>query len=809
MPRRRIVRSLRAGLACALIAAALGCGSDESDSTAARESDGSRPAASVPVPSSTNENANASTSASTGFTGSATCVACHAEQAASWERSQHRVAMAFATPESVKAPFAGESIREGGGTVSFGRQGRAFVVARDRAARGRIGPEATRDEEALRVSATFGVEPLQQYLLDAVEGRVQVLPWAWDTRPKAEGGQRWLNLYPEATLDPTDPLHFSRPAQNWNHVCADCHVTAYRKRFAAERNQFESRWEELGVGCESCHGPGQEHVRWAAAREGEAPTPTDAGAPDSSPPSRASMGLAAQLDERVGVTWSIDPATGNGVRSVPRTTSRELDVCAPCHARRSAITEAYVAGEPFLDHYRPVLLDAGLYYADGQQRDEVFSWGSFLQSRMHAKGVTCSDCHEPHSGELRAEGNALCAQCHAPTKYATPKHHHHAVDSPGSACVACHMPTTTYMQVDPRHDHSLRVPRPDQARALGLPDACSRCHGENRAAWADRVVRGWLGRPAQGLAGGGAEAIQASETGALDAAPRLRRLATDASQPPIVRATALARLDASQSARSAELLAVAARDADPLVRLGALEGLASAPEPVRVRAAAGLLEDPRRAVRFEAVRVLAPVTRSLSAPAKAAFERAAAEYVAALQRDADRAEARTQLGLFLAERGDVEGARRELTAAIALEPAFEAAHADLADLERAVGRDDEAIRILDAGLARLPESAALHHARGLARVRLGRTEAALEDLARAVALDPGSARFAYVQAVALHSSGQVERAIGLLERVAEAQPGDVAVREALVSFLEGAGRVAAAVPHREALGAMAAAESGG
>jgi tetratricopeptide (TPR) repeat protein len=763
----------------------------------------------VPVPSSTNENANASTSASTGFTGSATCVACHAEQAASWERSQHRVAMAFATPESVKAPFAGESIREGGGTVSFGRQGRAFVVARDRAARGRIGPEATRDEEALRVSATFGVEPLQQYLLDAVEGRVQVLPWAWDTRPKAEGGQRWLNLYPEATLDPTDPLHFSRPAQNWNHVCADCHVTAYRKRFAAERNQFESRWEELGVGCESCHGPGQEHVRWAAAREGEAPTPTDAGAPDSSPPSRASMGLAAQLDERVGVTWSIDPATGNGVRSVPRTTSRELDVCAPCHARRSAITEAYVAGEPFLDHYRPVLLDAGLYYADGQQRDEVFSWGSFLQSRMHAKGVTCSDCHEPHSGELRAEGNALCAQCHAPTKYATPKHHHHAVDSPGSACVACHMPTTTYMQVDPRHDHSLRVPRPDQARALGLPDACSRCHGENRAAWADRVVRGWLGRPAQGLAGGGAEAIQASETGALDAAPRLRRLATDASQPPIVRATALARLDASQSARSAELLAVAARDADPLVRLGALEGLASAPEPVRVRAAAGLLEDPRRAVRFEAVRVLAPVTRSLSAPAKAAFERAAAEYVAALQRDADRAEARTQLGLFLAERGDVEGARRELTAAIALEPAFEAAHADLADLERAVGRDDEAIRILDAGLARLPESAALHHARGLARVRLGRTEAALEDLARAVALDPGSARFAYVQAVALHSSGQVERAIGLLERVAEAQPGDVAVREALVSFLEGAGRVAAAVPHREALGAMAAAESGG
>jgi predicted CXXCH cytochrome family protein len=636
-----------------------------------------------------------------------------------------------------------------------------------------------------------------------------VLPWAWDTRPKAQGGQRWLNLYPEATLDPTDPLHFARPAQNWNHVCADCHVTAYRKRFDTERGQFESRWEELGVGCESCHGPGSEHVRWAAAQEGLAPPASRADGDAPAPVDRAAMGLAAVLDERIGIRWTIDPTTGNGVRSAPRTTSRELDVCAPCHARRTAITEAYAAGEPFLDHYRPVLLDAGLYYADGQQRDEVFSWGSFLQSRMHAKGVTCSDCHEPHSGELRAEGNALCAQCHAPAKYATPKHHHHAVDSPGSACVACHMPTTTYMQVDPRHDHSLRVPRPDQSRALGLPDACSRCHGENRAAWADEAVRGWLGRPAHGLAGGGAEAIRASETGALDAATRLRALAADASQPPIVRATALARLDASQSARSAELLAAGARDADPLVRLGALEGLASAPEPVRVRAAAGLLADPRRAVRFEAVRVLAPATRSLSAPAKTAFEQASAEYVASLQRDADRAEARTQLGLFLAERGDVEGARRELTAAIALEPAFEAAHADLADLERAVGRDDEAIRILDAGLARLPESAALHHARGLARVRVGETEAALEDLARAVALDPGSTRFAYVQAVALHSSGQVERAIALLEEVAAAHPGDVAVREALVSFLEGAGRAEAAARHREALGQMAAAESGG
>ena len=46
------------------------------------------------------------------------------------------------------------------------------------------------------------------------------------------------------------------------------------------------------------------------------------------------------------------------------------------------------------------------------------------------------------------------------------------MNSAGAQCVACHMPTETYMQVDPRHDHSLRVPRPAQTVALGVPNAC-------------------------------------------------------------------------------------------------------------------------------------------------------------------------------------------------------------------------------------------------------------------------------------------------------------------------------------------------
>ncbi|MEZ4330314.1 MAG: multiheme c-type cytochrome [Myxococcota bacterium] len=727
-----------------------------------------------------------------GFVGSAVCTGCHAEQAAAWEPSQHHAAMAIATTGTVAAPFAGEELFTRHERLAFFRGGSAFYVRGLALGAKRVDPNATGDRQMLRITGTFGVAPLQQYLTDPEFGRIQVLPWAWDARPETVGGQRWIDLYPETAGDPSDPLHFSRPAQNWNHVCADCHVTGFRKRYEADRDRFASRWEELGVGCEACHGPGGGHVAWAGRRERGARIER---------PDDGDRGLYAPLDERRDVVWTIDATTGNAARSRPKATMREIEVCAPCHARRSAISEDWVAGEAFLDHYRPSLLEPGLYWPDGQQRDEVYGWGSFLQSRMFAAGVTCSDCHEPHSGRLRAEGNALCANCHAPSKYATPTHHHHAAGSSGSACIACHMPTTTYMQVDPRHDHNVRVPRPDQARVLGVPDACGGCHGAARSAWAAAAVERWLGRPARGF-GRHAEAFAASEAEAIEGAAGLRAIASDASQPAIVRASALARLDATGSPASARLLATAVRDPDPLVRLGAVESLAEA-APAERAAAVPALGDALRAVRFQAVRGLAAIAAGLSASDRARFEREAAAYEAALRRDADRPEMRTQLGLFLAERGDAEGARRELEAAIALEPAFEAAHANLADLERALGRDAAALRVLDAALVRLPESPVLQHARGLALVRLGRGDEALAPLARAVELDPGSSRFAYVYAVALHGSGEVGRALALLERTARAHPSDVAVREALVAFLEAEGKAEAAAPHRAVLARLA------
>ena len=711
------------------------------------------------------------------YVGSNACVSCHGKEAAEWRLSQHHDAMADASDQSVLGNFNGAKFTYAGITSTFSKRDGKFLVNTD----GRDGK--LHDFE---VKYTFGVYPLQQYLIEFPDGRLQALSIAWDARPKKEGGQRWFHLYPKERITYDDELHWTRPAQNWNFMCADCHSTDVRKNYDAVADRFQTRWAEINVGCEACHGPGSDHVAWAKSES----TPLKKGEVSSN-------GLSARLDERRDVTWSINAATGNASRSKPRATEREIEVCAQCHGRRSQIAEGYEAGKPFLDYYRPALLTSPLYYSDGQQRDEVYNWGSFLQSKMYANGVTCSDCHNPHSGKLRAEGNTLCATCHLPSKYDTAAHHHHRPASAGAACVSCHMPNATYMVVDPRRDHSLRVPRPDLSVKFGTPNACNSCHANRDARWAATQVNGWYGHDPQGYQRF-ATAFSAANAGALDAPEQLRALASDSTQPPIVRATALAESNAPTSGAALDALAERLRDANPLVRLGALQSLTNAPLEARAALAAPLLSDPVKTVRIEAASLLTAVpAEQLTAEQRAAFERASGEYVATQRYNADRPEARVNLGTFYANRGDAAKGEEEIKAAIRLEPLFIPAYVNLADLYRARGRDPDGERILREGIKTAPKSAVLHHALGLALVRMKRTDEALGEFERATVLEPGNPRFAYVYAVALHSTGKADAAIARLEKALLAHPNDRNIREALASFQKArSGSTAAKEVHR-------------
>jgi len=660
-----------------------------------------------------------------GYVGSRACAHCHEKESVAWHDSQHALAMQSPTEQSVLGDFNDASFENYGVTSTFFRRDGKFVIRTD-------GPDGKLAD--FEVKHTFGVYPLQQYLLDIGGGRLQALSIAWDSRPKADGGQRWFHLYPGERIDHADELHWTKRQQNWNYMCADCHATDLQKNYDAATDTFATRWAEPTVGCEACHGPGTAHVAWAEAAANGATA-------------AKSNGLTVHFGERRAAGWKIDPATGNATRSRPRDADTEIDVCAQCHSRRGQFSNGYHAGEKLEDHYIPALLTAGLYYPNGQQRDEVYNWGSFLSSRMYSKGVTCGDCHEPHGGKLRADGNAVCAQCHLASRFDTAAHHFHEPGTPGARCAACHMPTTTYMVVDPRHDHSFRIPRPDLSETLGVPNACNKCHEDRTPAWSVAELKKRYPHPKKGFQDF-ATAFASADRGEPDATIALAQLVSNQDESAIARASALERL-ALLGGDNATLSAEAGlRDRSPLVRHAAV-GVYETVPPDQRGPVVPLLRDPIRDVRIRAARTLAPVpAAALGSTDAEAYSKAAAEYVAAERFNADRPENRTNLGTYYAERGQFAEAEAELRAAIALDPMFVPAWANLADVMRMQGRESDAEAALRDGIARAPGDATLHHALGLSLVRQKKNSEALKELKRATELAPGNARFAYVYGVA-------------------------------------------------------------
>jgi predicted CXXCH cytochrome family protein len=706
------------------------------------------------------------------YVGSAACAGCHAGEAKDWHGSQHAGAMRHASEQTVLGNFADARFTQAGVTTTFFRRDGKFMVNTD-------GPDGKPAD--FEITHTFGIEPLQQYLVQLPGGRLQALGVAWDSRPKAAGGQRWFHLYPAQKPKAGDPLHWTGVDQNWNYQCADCHSTNLRKGYDAAARSFKTTASEHGVGCESCHGPGSRHVDWARKE-----------APREALPGK---GLVVALDERRDAHWTIDAQTGNARRSRPRDTNLELETCARCHARRGQFSDDWQPGQPFGDAFRTSLLTPGLYHVDGQMRDEVFNYASFLQSKMHGQGVTCSDCHEPHGGKLRAPGNAVCAQCHAPARFDVPEHTHHAPGSAGSACAACHMPTTTYMVVDPRHDHSFRIPRPDRSVTLGVPNACNNCHTKQSPAWAAAAVARWFPQRNPGFQTF-AEAFHDGDRGAPGAQATLAAIANDAGQPGIVRASALHRLGGFVSPQTLPAVSKGLDDRDPLVRAASAQALAGADARTRGRLLPRVLDDPVREVRMEAARSLAGDAEAGLAPhQRTRFDSALGEWIAGQRFNADRPEANTALGTLLAVRGDSGGAEAAYRQAIEIDPTYVEASINLADLFRAQARDAEAERTLRAALERSPHSAALHHALGLSLVRQQRRPEALAELDRAASLAPADARFAYVYGVALNDMGKRAEALRVLNAALARSPYDRDLLMALVSYQLAAGDTAAARRH--------------
>lgn len=708
------------------------------------------------------------------FVGSAVCADCHAGQTASWQGSHHDHSMQRVTADTVLGDFSEITHRYYETEFRFSmRDGKYWVSTLNE-----VG-----ERQEFEIAYTFGVFPLQQYLIALSGGRLQPLAVAWDSRDAQEGGQRWFHLYPNEYIGPNDPLHWTGPEQNWNFMCAECHSTNLVKNFDRGSRSYDTTWSEINVGCEACHGPASRHVALIEAGD-------DSGA----------TGLAVDLDDGGGAVWQMNTDTGIAERSRLRMRPpQQLDACGRCHSRRSQLSDGYDYGQSLLDTHMPSLLDDGLYFADGQIRDEVYVWGSFLQSKMYQQGVSCTDCHDAHGASLKtgAEPSQVCASCHLPDRFATSEHHRHAEGQ--VECVDCHMPSRDYMVVDGRRDHSFRIPRPDLTVSTGSPNACGDCHEAQGAEWAEAILRNWYGndRPVHY-----AEAIHAGRNGAANANSALARVSANADFPGIARATALSLLAWPLDTASVRAIREGLGNGDGLIRLGALRALQRAPADVRLDWVTPLLDDPVLAVRLEAVSVLLPLRSSIAPTQLGSYADAENEYLEAQLAIAERPEAYTNLGGLFLSRGDLSRAERSFQTALQIQPLAVSARVNLADLYRQQDRDDDAHALLEEGVGLDPANAALHHSLGLLLVRQGDIDTAMDELRQSVELDPGNSRYTYVYAVALNSIGNSGESIAVLRDARRDFEGDFDIAWALVTTLRDAGeaeeaRAAAATLRRQ------------
>ena len=690
------------------------------------------------------------------YVGSGKCESCHAQAYEAWKGSHHYQAMLPATAENVLGDFSGQTFEYGGITSRFYHRDGKYYVETD---------NKNGELQEFEIAYTFGFFPLQQYLVPFDGGRFQALNIVWDSRAKSEGGQRWVHLYPEDPVTHEDAVHWTGSFQNWNSRCAFCHSTNLQKNYSAATDSYTTTWEEINVACEACHGPASLHMEWAGGEQ------------------RAEdKGFAFSLNDR----GAFGPADGASTRTFARTDGKrptlQVETCAACHSRRSELAD-YHPGKPFNDQYVLTPVSPGMYFPDGQINDEVYVYGSFLQSKMHQAGVVCTNCHDPHSNAVRVETNSLCTQCHVATVYDRPEHHRHQQGGQGASCVNCHMPVKTYMVVDDRHDHSFRIPEPRLTLELGVPNTCNQCHDDQNAQWALDALDSW--GVSTDIRAGHARVLSAAWSGQAAVLPALLALAMQPDSPSMLRSSAMMSTQNFPSQETLAALQQQLSSGDSLLRASAVQSMDWVPVAQRYAMLRDLITDDSKSVRMAVARQLSSFPADqLPGSSATELKKLFQEYLDSMKRNADMPEEQMNMGLFYNVTGDPIAAEKAYRTALKLSPMYVPALLNLADLYRASGMEQQAEPLLQRAITLAPDDSNSNHAMGLLLVRQGKLAEALPYLQTAASASPWNIRYSYVYAVALWETGSKTRAVEVLESALGRHPGNRELVSALASYYQ-------------------------
>lgn len=653
------------------------------------------------------------------------CGECHSQALNDWLASDHSKAMDVATETTVLGDFNNVTFKHFNQEATFYKKEKGFFV------KFREDKKTTSYE----VSYVFGHFPLQEYLIKTEDGKMQVFPFAWDSREKSSGGQKWYPIYPDEEIKSQDRLHWLQPLQNWNGMCADCHSSGLKRNYDDEKDAFNTVWNEINVSCQSCHNQiNDSHYA----------------------NNHSSLKALSESEQQDIGNWLLGKDKKIATWEGPERDNSFMERCFACHSLRTPLTDGITPSEPFLSQFKPALLTTPQYHVDGQIKDEVYVYGSFLQSKMFEAGVNCNDCHNPHTAKVKVEGNGLCLQCHKASAYDDIKHHHHEPDSQGSQCVNCHMPTNTYMGVDERRDHSFHIPAPHLTEKFGTPNACNSCHEDKGPQWAQDNIDEWHSSSAPSHpAEMNYMLLLSGDTLTLN---RHFSLAKNKALPDIKRATVVSLLPASVQTLTYKYAKILANDESPLVRLAFADISFLVDKQRRIELLKTLLADKYKAIRVSAAEQLIASREVALISAKVLDE-----LYEASQQSLWRGEGNLNASLIQANKGNFKKAKDFLEAGISRDPFFEPNYINLANLYRSLGNNALEAATLKKGIDANQHSSLMHYAEGMRLIRSQDLNTAITHFITATDIEPTNSNYLYILSLALDKAGKTQRAIELLK----------------------------------------------
>lgn len=669
-----------------------------------------------------------------GYIGDENCTSCHKEAAESWKGSHHDKAMQLVTEDSVLGDFNDVSVSLDGVAYFFFRKESDFFVKTT---------ELDGSENEYKVTYVFGLTPLQQYIIDFKDGKKQVLRVTWDTID-----QKWFHQYAGDEIVITDWLHWSRGAQNWNTMCAECHSTNLKKNYFVEKDSFHTTYSSINVSCESCHGPGAQHLNWA-----------NSGRTDG----------------------DMHMVLGNDQKS-------QMNMCAPCHARRVKLSKDLIPGLNFEDQYLIQNISSDFYHLDGQILEEDYVYGSFLQSKMHAQGVKCGDCHNVHSNKLKMTGNKLCLQCHVPDTYDSPKHHFHQANTEASQCINCHMTGKYYMGNDFRRDHSFRIPRPDQSVAHGTPNACSECHKDKSEEWAAEWVVNWYGEERKPHF---SDYLLLSNQTELNVTERkkLDTFINDLNYPAIARSTVIDNINYTNEEQLKSLL-TALNDSSAIVRYNALIQFRSMSPQDRIAIAQKHMVDSTKLVRIGSAQLLVGFEGDgWNETDKLSLYKANEELEEMLYSSADFSTGRLQLGDHFMQTNDIATAIKHYEKALKMDSLLFPVYTNLATAYSIAKQTDKALETLNIWMDKQPDAARPYYLRALLNFEIGNNDIAEEDLKMAIELNPRDSRSMYNLSTYYYQIKEFQKAEIQVKKALQIEPNNQEIKYLYALILKEMGNI--------------------